>query len=252
MGAAEDALNRRLFGKDRTGTVGIRDFDEGVVLTLGGFIATDGRGLSKYYTTINSGPGGDVACGPPGTPGVPIVFAYPEDVLQSYQDPFILVRRDEIAAAMERWQPAGVQYRAAGLGAIPFIATAPVTGLSAMGFDRMEQLGQAIPFDITYTISVRARYRGATGQRNQANAMFAHVLRIFPPYGKLNVVDSIGDLRGYEAFNEGIANIDTVGEITERELGFALTVRVEAELDLKDPITVHTVKRPLTVRSRRL
>lgn len=250
MGAAEDAINRRLDGKDRTGTVGIRNFDEGVVVTLGGFIANDGAGLPKYWTKVNSGPGGDVACGPPGLPGIPIVFAYPEDVLQDYKDPFILVRREDISAAMERWEPAGYQYRAPGYGAVPFIASTPAGPVT--GFDRMEQLGQAIPFDITYTIQVRARYRGATGQRNQANAMFAHVLRIYPPYGKVNVVDSIGDLRGYEAFNEGISNIDNVGEVTERELGFSITLRVEAELDLKDPITLQTVKRPLTVRGHQL
>jgi hypothetical protein len=251
VGAAEDALHRRLFGQDRTGTVGIRNFDAGVVETLGAFIADDGNGLPKYYTKIDSGPEGDIACGPPGAPGVPVVFAYPEDVLQDYKEPFILVRRDDITAAMDRWQPAGIQYRAPGKGAVPFIATLP-GGATVSGFDRMEQLGQAIPYDITYTIQVRARYRGATGQRNQVNAMFAHVLRIYPPYGKVNVVDSIGDLRGYEAFNEGISNTDSVGEVTERSLGFAITLRVEAELDLKDPATVQTVRRTLITRTRQI
>lgn len=249
MGAYEDAV-RQAQGTPRTGTVGIRNFDEGVVTTLGGFIANDSQGLPKYWLKIDSGPGGDVACGPPGAPGIPIVFAVPEDVLQDYKEPLILVRRDDIAAAMDRWQPAGVQYRAPGYGAIPFIASTPYGPIT--GFDRMEMVAQATPFDITYTVQVRARYRGATGQRNQANAMFAHVLRIYPPYGKVNVVDSIGDLRGYEAFNEGISNIDTVGEVTERELGFSITLRVEAELDLKDPQTVQTVKHPLTITGRQL
>ncbi len=121
-----------------------------------------------------------------------------------------------------------------------------------MGFDRMEQLGQATPYDIQYTISVLARHRGAPTQRNQVNALLQSVLRTYPPYGKVDVIDSIGDRRGYEAFNEGIANLDNINEVTERQLGYAITLRVEAELDLKDPITVQTVKRPLTLRLRKL
>jgi hypothetical protein len=187
-------------------------------------------------------------CPPDGAPGIPVVFANPEDVLKDYKDPVILVTRSDISPAMERWQPGGNQYRAPGVGAIPFVAT--LGNQTVHGFDRMEQLPQAKPFDITYTVSVKARYRGAKGNRNNANNLFMHVLRTYPPYGKIDLIDSIGDHRSYEAFNEGIANIDSVGEVQERELGFAITLRVEAELDINDPTTVKTVKVPLTIRTQ--
>jgi hypothetical protein len=161
------------------------------------------------------------------------------------------VRRDDIAQAMERWMPGTQQYRAPADGAQPLSVTLP-NGVTVTGYDRMEIVAQAIPFDITYTISVKARYRGAPGQRNQVNGLFANVLRRYPPYGKINVVDSIGDLRSYEAFNEGISNLDNIVEVQDRTLGFAITLRVEAELDLKDPYTVQTVRHPLTLQLQQL
>ncbi len=67
----EEAFARRVAGQDRTGTVGIRDFDQGVVETMGATVQ-DG----KYYLPVAG------VDGPPGWPGVPVVFAFPEDVAQ--------------------------------------------------------------------------------------------------------------------------------------------------------------------------
>lgn len=197
-----------------------------------------------YYAQITN------VCAPPGLPGTPIVFAFPDDALKDFKLPYILVRRDDIASAMERWQPTATQYRAPTPGALPVSVTVGTTVLE--GFDRMERLDQADPYDIMYTISIKAKFRGASGNRGTVNALFNHVLRTFPTYGKVDVKDSIGDWRGYEAFNEGIANLDVVNDIQDRELGFAITLRVEGELDLKDPVTRKTVKQPLTIRTNRL
>lgn len=250
MSAADDAFNRRLNGLDRTGTVGIRDFDLGVVTTLGA-VEHDDPSAGPVGTFIPEIAG---VCPPDGLPGVPVIFAFPEDVISNVKSPMIIVRRDDISPAMERWQPGGYQYRTAGLGAVPFIAN--LGGTEVEGFDRAEQLAQAIPFDIMYTISVKARFRGATSDgfsnRSALASLLHHVLRIYPPYGKINVIDSIGDLRGYEAFNEGLSNLDVANEVQDRELGYAITLRVEAELDLKDPVTLKTVKHPLTVRTKQL
>lgn len=251
MGAYEDALQKRIDGSAKTGTVGIRDFDLGVVKTLGAEEYTD-PSVGPTGTFIPEVPG---VCPPDGMPGVPVVFAFPEDVITNYKQPVIVVRRDDISPANERWHPSGLQYRAPGAGAVPFVVT--VGSWSKSGFDRMESLPQAIPFDITYTITVKGRYRGggtSGGKSNRAgvDALFNYALRIFPPYGYIKVVDSIGDFRGYDAFNEGISNLDSTGDIQEREIGYAMSIRVEAELDLKDPITLKTVKVPLTVRPKQL
>lgn len=249
--AGDAAFNQRLDGLSQTGTVGIRNFDEGVVLTLGAFEAPDGQGMPKYWINTDSGAFGGVTCATPGNPGVPVIFGNPEDVVQSVTYPLVLVQRLDISPAMERWHSGAQQYRAPGKGAVPFVATWP-SGSVARGFDRMEILPQAIPYDIMYQISVRARFRGAPGNRNQVNALFGHVMRVFPPYSKIDVVDSIGDLRGYEAFNEGISNIDVIAEVQDRTLGMALTIRVEGELDLKDPQTVPTVRRVPVLNTKKL
>ena len=60
-------------------------------------------------------------------------------------------------------------------------------------------------------------------------------------YGQINVVDSVGDVRGYYAFTEQVSSLDEVTEIADRTLGQSLSVRVEAELDFADPVTVKTV-----------
>jgi hypothetical protein len=239
----DDAFKQRIAGRAATGTVGIRNFDEGVVVSLGAYIADDAQGMPKYWLKTDSGAFGDTTCPPPGDPGVPVVFGNPEDVLQNVQYPMVLVQRLDASPAMERWQSEGAQqYRAPSRGAVPFIANLS-NGTSVNGFDRMEVLAQAWPYDIMYQISVRARYRGAPGQRNQVNALFGHIMRKFPPYGKINVVDSVGDLRGYEAFNESVSNIDVVADVQDRTMGMQITIRVEGELDLKDPQTVQTVRR---------
>lgn len=249
MGAADDALKLREAGLARTGTVGLRDFDVGVIDTLAGTTRIENDDQTVAPVGIYTQPPG--VCPPDGYPGVAIVFAFPEDVVRDYKVPFIHVRRDEVSAALERWHSeAATQYRAPGDGALPISVKAP-GGSTLTGFDRYEELPQAWPYDIVYTVSVKARFRGATSptQRNNLNALFQYVMRVFPPYGKVNVVDSIGDLRTYEAYNEGIANLDGIGEVQDRILGMAITLRVEGELDLKDPFTARAVK-ALTLRSK--
>ncbi len=75
-----------------------------------------------------------------------------------------------------------------------------------------------------------------------------YVLRIYQPYSRVLVTDSVGDCRDYAAFMESISHLDEVPEVTDRVLGFAVTLRVEAELDLNDPRVHKAVLGPLTVR----
>jgi hypothetical protein len=62
-------------------------------------------------------------------------------------------------------------------------------------------------------------------------------MRTYQPYCEVRIRDSIGDVRGYESFCEGPSHLDEVSEVVERVIGFALTLRVEAELDLNDADT---------------
>lgn len=256
-----DALRERTEGRARTGFVNLRSFDEGVVETLGAKIDAD---LQNYFLDLE--PVETVGFDPPetspfhrgiveprpGLPGIPVTFALPEDVFEKYSIPVILVRREGLDPAMQRWHPGSLQYRAPGRGAHPVQYQASSTSEVKEGFDRAEQVDQAAPFDLLYTINVVARNRGAPGILNQANRLLDHVLRIYPPYCRVLVKDSVGDLRSYEAFMEGTSPLDEVADVTDRVIGFAVSLRIEGELDLTDPVIRKTVTRAMTLRKEGL
>jgi len=246
------------------GEVGLRNFDQGVVTTLGATLygSDTGRGhLSNYYISSGILP----VEPPPGVPGVPVTFSHPEDIWERYRVPVIVVRRDEFVPAMSRWHPGMVVWRGPAPGAkeARVVYDEGTRGeVVLLGYDRYMQQEMAVPFDITYTVSIYARNRGkgpippkgtptgftgAEGSpRNQVNRMTDYVLRRLPPYGQITVIDSVGDTRGYYSFMEGLASLDEVEGVRERVLGFAITVRVEAELNLSDPIVCSAVTSALT------
>lgn len=243
--SATIALRERINGRAKTGVVGLRDFDAGIVTTLGATLETvttpSGVQSRNYFLNIPLVKG---RVGRPGLPGVPIIFAFPEDVFEKYDYPLISVRRDDITPTMNRWHPGNLQYRApAGTAHQTVVNTNPgnPNAPDVTYWDKVEQLQQASPYDITYTISIMARNRGGLGQTNQANAILAAVLKVYQPYSLVRVVDSIGDTRSYSVFQESISHLDEVSEVADRVIGFAVTLRVEAELDLLEPELHNTV-----------
>ncbi len=235
-------LRDRLEGRAPTGTVGLRDFDEGVVITMGAELAISSKGQPVNYFLQVPGVKGRIARDGTPIPGVPIVFAFPEDVFEKYDFPLIVVRRDDIAPAMSRWHPGTLQYRAPARNAHQVVTSSNPGNPDAddlTGFDSVEELQQAVPYDITYTISIFARNRGSG--TNQANGILNAILRRYQPYSCVFVKDSLGDGRTYEAFQESISHLDEVPEVVDRVIGFAVTLRVEAELDLSDPEIKRTV-----------
>lgn len=242
--AAKQKEDRQARGLERNGSVLLRAFDEGIIETLGAFIVDD-----AYWLRI---PGVDP---PPNFPGTPVTFSFPEDIFKTEKLPFILVRRDAIDSAMERWHPGTVTYatpvkgdlaRSTTVGNPPAPSARTVTGPGTI-----EQQEQAHPYDITYTLSCIAHYRGGISVRGAVNTLFQYVLKYYQAYCTVGVRDSLGSLRGYSGFQTGTSVLDEIPEITDRVLGFGVTVRVEAELDLNDPYFVKTVSRPLTLRLHR-
>ena len=238
--AAEIERNRALAeGRARGGVVSLRDFDQGVVETLGATIIHD-----NYWLQVE---GIDP---PPGSPGVPVTFSYPEDVYEKYKLPVLMVRRDDISPAMQRWHPGTLQYRAPAVEGLP--AATQLHGVTVTGSDRYEEQQQAVPFDLMYSLQISARYRGALRSRNHLNRLLDFVLRVYPPYCLVVVKDSIQSIRTYEAFMEGISPMDDVADVADRTLGFTITLRVEGELDLHDPVVYRAVTQPAVVRSRHM
>lgn len=220
------ALRARVEGSAQTGIVTVRDFDQGVVETLGAVIIHD-----AYFITELAG-----LDPPPGEPGVRVVFSHPEEVLQTHRMPVIEVRRDDISPAVQRWHPGMETYRAPAAGALS--TTSPFSGDARRGWTRTEVAQQAAPFDILYTINIQARQRQHMAA---ANKILAYVLGIYQPYSSVLIYDSIGDRRSYEAFLEAVAPLDNVPGVGDRTIGFALSLRVEAELDINPPTKHGTV-----------
>jgi hypothetical protein len=236
----------RVLGESRPGIVGLRNFDAGVITTMRPELIDH-----NYFLT-----GVSPVAAPPGSPGIPIVFTHPEDLYERYKLPGIFVRRDDLSPALSRLHPGHRRYRTPARTAKKIQATVGgnpgTTGAETVeSWDRWEMGEQAMPFDITYTISIMARARGygagqptpdgASSPRNQLNQILDRLLRVYQPWCRVVVEDSIGDLRSYHAAMEAISHLDQVAEVTDRVLGFALTLRVEAELDLNDPVEAAAV-----------
>ncbi len=232
------AFKDRRMGRARNGTVDLRSFDEGIVRSMNAtLIDPDGTGAkANYWLQV---PGVPPA---PGKPGVLVTFAYPEDVFEKHFLPAVVVRRDDISAAMQRWHPDGLSYLAPAKGARPITATIPGRG-TVTSWDRTEAKRQLEPVDIMYTVSILARHRQGIGGGVEANAILMYILRFYQAAGPLEVLDDLGDTRTYEVFREGISMLDDLPDVAGRIIGFAITLRVEAELDLDGIQEYQTVGR---------
>lgn len=228
MAVASDAL-QQVLGERPNGTVTLRSFDQGVVETLGGRVIGD-----RYYVTI------DGVEPPPGDPGIAVHFMYPEDLYANFRYPAFVISRDDMSISFGRIHPFNAQYHAPAKSALPVVAQGP-NGTTLSGFDKMSERQDATPYDFTYTINIYNTLRGGFGGRGAANLMLDYTLRRFPPYGQVFVPDSLGYVRTYEAFNEGVTNLDDLMGVSERVIVFAVTVRVEGEYDLADETTSRTV-----------
>jgi hypothetical protein len=222
--AAAIALAEREAGKARNGEVHLRDFDRGVVETFGGKVID-----SNYYLTNVTG-----VLAPPNMPGIPINFAFPEDTADEYIFPSVIITREDISPATNRFHPGLTQYRAPALGAQPVQVQWGQRVLN--GWNKMADRPQAVTYDISYQISVLA-YRRGVPQRGNANALLEYVMAWYQPYTAVKVLDSIGDLRTYFATTDSASPLDDVVQIGERIIGWQIPMVVEAELDLNPEFT---------------
>jgi hypothetical protein len=215
----------------RTGDVWITDFDRGVITSLGAEVNTVGDMYVVNVPGVSPPPPSGEIC----FEGIPVYFAFADEVIDPKILPSFVVRRDEITNAMSRWHQGNEQYRVPSPGAHPVTVNNPITGdVIATGFDAYEDKSQAIPFDLLYTIQIRARYRN--NLKVEAMQMLRFTLKRFPPYSTVYIKDSEGDLRSYTAFMESPSALDTKPDVSGRETNFNVTLRVEAELDLNDPV----------------
>lgn len=227
------------FTNVETGDVWLTDFDRGVVETFGAVI----NSVGDVYV-IKDLPG---VSPPPVTggiefEGIPVYFAFPDETIDPKILPSFVVRRDDITPAMSRWHLGATQYLLPAPGSTVLQVFHPITGvLMAEGPSALETKDQAVPFDLLYTIQIRARYRN--NLKVEAMKMLRYTLRQYQPYTTVFTRDSRGEVRSYNAYMEGPSALDTKPDVAGREVGFNVSLRVEAELDLNDPKVFKTMSR---------
>lgn len=214
---------------DRTGFVWIRDFDAGVASSLGA--VPDPTGSDKLIVRYPQFP-------EERDRNATVIFKNSEPTLQWHVFPRIVISRDSSVLALERQMnitqeymiPAPASRTLSVPGQLP--TDPPLTGPSAR-----ESKIQARPWDITYTIECWHRYS------NWALTMLFKVMKTFPPYGMMKLLDSLHEERSYDIFVEaGPTDLTEVLSMTDRGGGFSYTFRVTGELDLDDPVLLPTVQ----------
>jgi hypothetical protein len=220
------------FIQPRTGVVWIDNFDRGVVETLGAVVNTAGN---TYVIKEIEG-----VAPPPDVEGIPVFFAFSDDTIDHKILPSFVIRRDSISPAMARWHLGCTAYRVPAPAAREVVINNPRTGDEmARGYDQYEMQDQAVPFDILYTIQIRARFRNSL--RVEAQKMLRYAMRIYQPYCRVIIKDSLGESRGYDAFMENPSIADRMTDVSDRETTFNMSLRVEAELDLNDPFVLQSL-----------
>jgi len=226
-----------------TGTVFIQNFDRGLVETLGGRIDSWGSILSNpsYSSAANGQLNTSQDCGKKiyvidipkaNPPSVPVIFNKPMPLYADRFYPSFVITRGDVSPALDRWHSIGAtQYRIPSDSASA-VAVEFSNGDIVSGYTAYEQLPQAFPFDIPYTINMYSRFE------YEALAMLQKVLSVFKPYSRILLKDSLCAVRSYTVFNEsGFTDISEVSDITERIKAYSIEVRVEGELDLSEPET---------------
>lgn len=205
------------------GTVNIRDWDKGCYLTLGCEVVTyveDGKTRGQYVVSV------------PGVNSgiekyenkIPVFMSAPEDSYQNYVLPCITIKQNDLSPAFDR-QPW-----------YTWVARAPAPGATRIvlkdgrvGYDRYVNQWRATPYDITYEVTIMAR------RRQVANMILLYVQRkTIPPSFVFKLIDSIGDVREYDAVDISISNTAELMDIAERVAGWTVSFTVRGEIDLHD------------------
>lgn len=210
----------------KTGTVFLRNFDQGIFDRMGAVPDPSDPSDPCFRVSVPT------ITGVSGIPDieVPAYFAQPESIFQKKVYPFISVVRDDAVPNLQRWMSVGqLEYRSgvSGSGVV-------INGVS--GFTSYERKFQPYPHDITYTISAWDRYE------NGVQPILYKLLKAFTPTGKILVKDSLDLERSYEAYREGsFTSLHEVVDAVTRVRGYAITVRVEGELDHADGFALDAV-----------
>lgn len=204
----------------KTGEVWIRNFDRGVVEHLQPTIINN-----DYYVNFSSG------LSPNTNENVKIVFNKPEMVLNYIEYPIIHIQRESYTPNLERWHSYGqLEYKQGVPGT-------EIPGTNPVRYSEIEMQQQAWPYDMNYTIACYSRYE------YEAQTLLKWILRLYRPRGYIKVIDSLSEDRFYTFFSDpAIQDLGEIVDVANRVKAYAISVLVEGELDLTDPMTTGVVQ----------
>lgn len=200
----------------RTGYVDFIDWDDAMLRGIG---ALEDPGKNQLYLPLN-GIFVKIEGREQPVDRALVVFKRPEPTQVTAVLPMIAIIRDSISAADKRLQTQTMQFRLPSNGA-QTISVNGITGFTSYDTQDFEQ-----PYDFFYTIECWARYRTV------AQMLLAMVMRAFPLRSSVTITDGIGNPRTYAVFQQNVNDLTDVSSMVDRVPGYALSLRVEAELTL--------------------
>lgn len=213
------------------GLVDLPDFDRGVVTTIGGTlvdvtIPNEEGTRQAYAVKIDGLLETDPKFGEDGG-WVPILFLHPEEPYQLWELPAIVIRRGDLTPNFERQSWFGyVKCPAADAQDI----WVKVGDKALKGSSRYETRRWPLPMDISYEVQAFARLQ------LDAIKILHHLLtRILPPWFSVEVYDSKGDRRLYDAGPVSISSLSELADIADRTIGWSLSFDVRGEIDVLPP-----------------
>jgi len=206
-------------------TVGLRDFDRGVVTTFAASlinVTVDGVVRTSYAVSVPS-----VTSGVEGFDGkVPVFFSHPEDVFQEYVLPCFVVMRTEFMPNFEgnSWYGYNV---APATGAEKIYVPHPrLQGVWYSGYNKYTERRHADPMDLGYDIQVMARYQ------HEGIAMMRHLMRYCRPPGfGVKVLNSASTGVTYNTSDVTITSTSELADVRNRMIAWTVSFTVKGELD---------------------
>jgi len=168
---------------------------------------------------------------------VPCFFTAPEDSFQDYILPSIVFKQNDATPAFER-QP---WFSVAARGPAKDAEEVKNSEGDVIGYTKYETQLRGDPYDITYDMILYAR------RKQELNEMIMWVMRITrPPWFVFKVIDSLGDVRQYDAGEVSFSNTSELADIADRTQSWTISFTVRAEIDTYDDIEMVAMTEPQT------
>ena len=208
------------------GTVDIRDIDLGCFLTIDAevvYYSVDGSNRAQYVIGVD-GVDTDISRF---QNKVPVFFDTPEDEYQDFILPSYVFKQNSFVNAPYRQPYAGTVGRAPAKDAVPFYGEGGVI----IGYSKYEEQVRPDPYDVSYDLLIYS------SRKQDLNCMSRYAIRkMKPPWFNFKIIDSIGDVREYDAGEVSISNASELTDIADRTASWIMSFQVRTEVDTFDDI----------------